>query len=67
MMITGQAITIFSSYTSGQKAEFLAQLIYELTLLARESYEPGGDGLDDPRRVRRLNELQLAARRLTAA
>ncbi|HZH32435.1 MAG TPA: hypothetical protein VEY11_16850 [Pyrinomonadaceae bacterium] len=53
-----KAITVFVSYSSDEKAEFIAQLIYELTLIARESYETGGDGLDDPRRVRYINELQ---------
>ncbi|HLL16925.1 MAG TPA: hypothetical protein VK388_17830 [Pyrinomonadaceae bacterium] len=57
-MTSDQAITAFISYSSDEKAEFIAQLIYELTLLARESYETGGDGLDDPKRVRHINELQ---------
>jgi hypothetical protein len=57
-MTDDKAITVFASFSSGEKAEFIAQLIYELTLVARESYEMGGDGLDDPKRVRHLNELQ---------
>ena len=57
-MTDDKAITVFVSFSSDEKAEFVAQLIYELTLVARESYEAGGDGLDDPKRVRHINELQ---------
>ena len=57
-MTDDKAITVFLSFSSGEKAEFIAQLIYELTLVARESYETDGDGLSDPRRVRRINEVQ---------
>ena len=57
-MTDDKAITVFVSFSSDEKAEFIAQLIYELTLVARESYEAGGDGLNDPGRVRRINELQ---------
>lgn len=32
--------------------------MYELTLVARDSYEVGGDGLTNPQRVRRINEVQ---------
>ena len=57
-MTADEAITVFSSYSSGEQAEFLAQLIHELTLVARDSYEVGGDGLSHPQRVRRINEVQ---------
>jgi len=57
-MTDDKAITVFVSFSSDEKAEFIAQLIYELTLVARESYEAGGYGLDDPKRMRRINELQ---------
>ena len=39
-MTTDEAITIFSSYSLGEKKEFLAQLMYELTVVMRgEAYE----------------------------
>jgi hypothetical protein len=57
-MTADEAIAVFVSYSPDEKAKFLAQLMYELTLVARESYEAGGDGLSDPSRVRRINELQ---------
>jgi hypothetical protein len=57
-MTADEATAVFSSYSHGEKAEFIAQLIYELTLVAREGYEAGGDGLSDPPRARRVNELQ---------
>ena len=36
---------------------WFARLLYELTMLARGTYTAGGLGLDDPERMRRLNEL----------
>jgi hypothetical protein len=57
-MTSDEAAAIFSSYSPGEKSEFLARLIYELTLIAREGYEAGGEGLNDPQRVRRVNEVQ---------
>ncbi len=57
-MTTDEASSIFSSYSLGEKAEFLAGLMYELTIVARDSYEAGGTGLTNPERVRRVNEVQ---------
>ena len=53
-----EAITVFSSYSQDEKAEFLAQLIYELTVVARDNYEVDGDGLTNPHRMRLINEVQ---------
>ncbi len=36
---------------------WLVKLLYELTTMARDTYTVGGDGLDDPSRMRRFNEL----------
>jgi hypothetical protein len=36
---------------------WLAQLSYSLTLFARSTYTVGEEGLDDPKRMRRFNEL----------
>ncbi|HEY0080735.1 MAG TPA: hypothetical protein VGB73_19180 [Pyrinomonadaceae bacterium] len=57
-MTADEAIPVFSSYSRSEKEEFLAQLMYELTLVARASYEAGGDGLTELQRVRRINEVQ---------
>ncbi|HVF51788.1 MAG TPA: hypothetical protein VNA19_17015 [Pyrinomonadaceae bacterium] len=57
-MKSKQAIEVFISYSQREKEEFLAGLIYELTIVARDSYEVGGEGLTNPQRVRRLNEVQ---------
>jgi hypothetical protein len=57
-MTADEAIAIFSSYSIEEKEEFLAHLMYELPIIARESYETGQDGLTDPQRVRRINEVQ---------
>jgi hypothetical protein len=57
-MNVDEAIAVFSSYSLEEKKEFLAQLIYELTLVARDSYEVGGEGLTNPQHVRRVNEAQ---------
>jgi hypothetical protein len=57
-MTTDEAAAVFSSYSPVERAEFVAQLIYELTLVARENYGADGEGLSDPQRARRVNELQ---------
>jgi hypothetical protein len=57
-MNVDQAIAVFSAYSPDEKKEFLAQLMYELTVFARDGYEVGGEGLTDPQRVRRINEIQ---------
>ncbi|MGH9945302.1 MAG: hypothetical protein ACRD9R_23365 [Pyrinomonadaceae bacterium] len=57
-MTVEEANVTFSSYSPGEKAEFLAGLMYEITIVARDSYEVGGDGLINAERMRRLNEVQ---------
>ena|SRR5205085_6840342 len=57
-MTIDEAIAIFSAYSLREKEEFLAHLIYELTIVVRDSYEAGGDGLTNPQRVRSMNEVQ---------
>jgi hypothetical protein len=57
-MTIDEATAIFSSYSLAEQREFLAWLAFELTIVARDSYEVGGDGLTDARRVRRINEVQ---------
>jgi hypothetical protein len=37
--------------------QWLSQLIFLLTMFARETYEPGADGVVAPERLRRFNEL----------
>ncbi len=32
--------------------------MHELTIIARDSYEVGGDSLTNPQRMRRINEIQ---------
>ncbi|HKQ53113.1 MAG TPA: hypothetical protein VJT74_12130 [Pyrinomonadaceae bacterium] len=60
-MTSDKAIAVFVSYSSREKEEFLAHLIHELTVVARDSYEVGGDGLTNPQRMRRVNEIQHRA------
>jgi hypothetical protein len=57
-MNVDEASVVFSSYSLKEQEEFLAHLIYELTILARDCYEPGTDNLSNPQRMRRINELQ---------
>jgi tRNA A37 N6-isopentenylltransferase MiaA len=57
-MAVDNAIKIFVSYSSEDKKEFLAHLMYELTVIARDSYVVDQDFLTNPQRVRRINEVQ---------
>jgi hypothetical protein len=39
------------------RLRWFAKLLFALTMLARNTYVPGGDGLVAPERMRRFNEL----------
>ncbi len=41
-----------------QKLRFLARLSFEVTIAGRNSYEAGTDELENPRQLRRVNEIQ---------
>lgn len=43
---------------AGAKLRFLVRLSCELTIVGRDSYEVGGEGLTNPRHLRRINEIQ---------
>jgi hypothetical protein len=57
-MKVDEAISIFLSYSAEEKKEFIAQMSYELTVVARGCYEVGTEDLTDPQRMRRINEVQ---------
>ena len=40
------------------KVNFLAMLAHELTIVGRNSYQPQTEELDNPRQLRRINEVQ---------
>ena len=52
------AIDTFSHYSLQEKSDFLLRLAHALTILARETYEVGGEGLTQPIRLRLINEIQ---------
>ena len=61
----------FASWVEGldrqTKTSFLARVAHELTVLARDTYEPGTRGVTDPSRLRAINEVmhRLTRRVLT--
>lgn len=57
-MNKNEAIEIFSDLSNNEKAGFLAQLAWELTVAARETYRVGTDDLTNPKLLRSINELQ---------
>jgi hypothetical protein len=57
-MTNEEAIAIFASYSLAEKEEFIAQFIYELTIVGRGTYVVGQDGLTEPQRLRLINEVQ---------
>ena len=52
------AIDTFSHYSPQEKSDFLIRLAHALTILARETYEVGGESLTQPARLRLINEIQ---------
>jgi hypothetical protein len=57
-MTVHQAIEIFRNYSPQEKIDFLVHLAHALTILARDTYEVGGEGLTQPARLRRMTEVQ---------
>ena len=57
-MNKNEAIEIFSDLPTNEKADFLAQMAWELTVAARETYEVGTDNLTNPKLMRSINEIQ---------
>jgi hypothetical protein len=53
-----RAIETFSRYSPQEKTDFLLQFTHTLTILARDTYEVGGEGLTNPSRLRLINEVQ---------
>ena len=57
-MTTESAIQFFCGCHAEQQVSLLVSFGYELTIVGRESYEVGGEGLDKPGFLRSVNELQ---------
>ena len=57
-MTVHQAIDIFHRYSPQDKIDFLVHFAHALTILARDTYEVGGEGLTQPSRLRRITEVQ---------
>ena len=57
-MTVRQAIETFRHYAPREKIAFLVQLTHTFTIIARDTYEVGGEGLTQPARLRRLTEMQ---------
>jgi hypothetical protein len=56
--MTATPTTAFSTLTEREQALLLASFSHELTIVAREGYEPGTERLSDPELLRRINEIQ---------
>lgn len=57
-MTLSQAIDTFSNYSPQAQIDFLVHFAHTLTILARDTYEVGEEGLTQPARLRRMNEVQ---------
>ncbi|MDG4558493.1 MAG: hypothetical protein P9F19_14040 [Candidatus Contendobacter sp.] len=52
-----QEFATFATLDGAERARWLARLAAALTVAARDTYEVGGNGIQDPKRMRRFNEL----------
>ena len=52
------AIEVFDHYSPDEKIDFLIQFAHALTILARDTYEVGTEGLSNPSQLRIINEVQ---------
>src|SRR5436853_3649579 len=57
-MKVDQAIERLRSYAPEEQIDFLLDFAHELTIGARDTYAVGEEGLTDPARMRRINEVQ---------
>jgi hypothetical protein len=48
----------FHSLSESEQTRFLAAFAHALTIVAREGYETGTDGVSQPNLLRQLNEIQ---------
>jgi hypothetical protein len=48
----------FTSYSREEKTAFLLRLVHELTIIARDTYDPESGGVNNPLRLRLINEIQ---------
>lgn len=53
-----QAIASFSRYCPQEQSAFLLHLAHALTIIAHDTYEVGAQGVSQPARLRRINEVQ---------
>ena len=51
-------IETFCKYSAQEKIDLLIQLAHALTILARDTYAVGENGLTNPSRLRIINEIQ---------
>ena len=52
------AIEVFDNFSPEEKIDVLVQFAHALTILARDTYEVGTEGLGNPSRLRGINEIQ---------
>src|SRR5262245_5975362 len=52
------AIDTFCNLPPQEKMYFLIRFAHMLTIIARETYEVGGEGVTEPARLRLINEVQ---------
>jgi hypothetical protein len=57
-MNMNHAIERFRNYSPQEQIDFLLEFAHALTILARDTYAVGEDGLTHPSRMRRINEVQ---------
>lgn len=50
------AQVVLASFAAPQLVQFLVRYAYQLTMLGRGTYVPGGDDLKDPKLLRLINE-----------
>jgi hypothetical protein len=52
------SVETFINSSHAEKVDVLLRLAHELTILARDTYDPESDGVTNPSRLRSINEIQ---------
>ena len=56
-MTEAELIIAYSKLSAETQIRVLARFARDVTVIARDTYVPGGDGVSDARRLRQMNEL----------
>lgn len=56
-MNVNEALSLYCNESESEQAKFLSRLGHQITIFARDTYEPNTDALSNPAQLRCINEM----------